>query len=101
MSEPMVKKLSLSELIRRVGDDVVVLQNLIDNTTSVQLVKGGREAKVTFLTGPQFITPNAVIDFGAAEYVGLVIWLPREREEQVVREFDAEAALALTKKGGA
>lgn len=67
--------LGIIELLRRVGEDKVFVQNLIENTTNVRL-KGRRETVVTFVTGPQFIQPAHMMDPTSAPYVGLMLWLP-------------------------
>jgi len=75
--------LTLSELVSRVGNDVIFVQNLIENTKNVR--QGKREVTVTFVTGSHLISPEAVLSPETAEYIGLVIWLPRKKVEEVRR----------------
>lgn len=77
----MAKPLPLSELVQQVGDDVIVVQNLIENIKNVR--RGRRDVTVTFVTAPHLISLAAVVAPEEAEYVGLVIWLPRKRVEEV------------------
>ena len=67
--------MKLSELIVHVGDEHVKEQILADDITNVQMRKSG-EAMVTFGTTAINATQVAT---DTVPYVGLVIWLPKER----------------------
>lgn len=69
--------LGILELLRRVGEDKVFVQNLIQNITNVRL-KGRLETAITFVTGQQFLQPAHVMEPSAAPYVALVLWMPAE-----------------------
>ncbi len=74
--------LPLSDLIRQVGDDDILVQNLLDNATDFTLVRKGRELSITFLTSPNHVDLGALAGGGPQRYVGLVIWMPAAAVEQ-------------------
>lgn len=65
----------VSELIAAYGDDKVQFQNLDACATTLDM--GKRGTKITFGTEER-ITPNGT------ERLGLVIWLDRERVQEIV-----------------
>jgi hypothetical protein len=67
--------MKLSEIIAAVGDEHIQLQNLLDSTASIQMMKNG-DTKISFFTGQ--ITATEVMN-GTAKKLGLVIWLPWDR----------------------
>jgi len=73
----MIDKIGIVEFLRRIGDDNIKFQNLASNMTNIQLVRKGKATQITFLTDPNFITPNDVAH-GGGKYIGLVLWLPRD-----------------------
>lgn len=72
--------MKLSELIAAYGDDKVQFQNLDQCASSLHM--GKRETKITFGTDER-ITPNGT------ERLGLVVWLDRERVQEIVAAFKA------------
>lgn len=85
-----MSKLSIVELLQRVGDDKVFVQNLTENMTGARKKKNG-DVAVTFVTGDQYFGINERAFGEPVPYVGLVVWLPREDVERV----KAERATAL------
>lgn len=75
--------ISTSEWLAKVGDENISIQNLRENMTNIRLVKKGREVEVTFVTGPNFITPNDVAAHRES-HVGLVIWVPKELSDKAL-----------------
>lgn len=75
----MDKPLGIIELLTRIGEDNVRLQNLMESATNFTRRKRGFTA-VTFLT--REIDPNEVFHSNPRQ-VGLVIWLPSERVDAV------------------
>lgn len=73
-------KLSISELIRQVGDENVEFQNLFDSTTNLQSRKNGATA-VTFLTNA--ISPGEVLKKPPSK-LALVVWLPAGKANEVI-----------------
>lgn len=73
--------LGLLELVRRVGEDNIRIQNLLECATNLRTRKGGY-CEVAFLT--KEITPNAGI--GRADRLGLVVWFPMADIEKINRE---------------
>lgn len=67
--------MGITELITAVGDENIEFQNIQQNLDSAEIVRGN--GKVTFVTAP-----DKVVDLFAkneSKFVGLVLWLPRER----------------------
>ena len=70
--------LKLSELIAAYGDDLVQLQNLDQCTISLDY-SAKKGTKITFGTEQPFSA-------NGTEKLGLVVWLDRERAEEIVAE---------------
>lgn len=66
--------MGIVELLRRVGEDNVRVQNILEGDVDVTAVKGG--TRVTFYTDSANLTPGAVLR-GRPPMVGLVVWMPR------------------------
>lgn len=80
--------MTLSDIIRSVGDDIVQFQNLDVAANSLKWnEKSG--TTITFCT-EQTLTHNGTRD------LGLVVWLPREAVERVMKADKAQNA----QKGG-
>ncbi len=75
MAAVSAKPLGIIELLTRIGEEQVRLQNLIDSATNFETSKRGQTA-ITFLT--QELTPSEVFS-GQARSIGLVLWLPTDR----------------------
>jgi hypothetical protein len=65
----------LSDIILAVGDENIVLQNLLESADTISQTKRG-ETRVSFFTDQITATEVAT---GATKKLGLVIWLPRDR----------------------
>jgi hypothetical protein len=66
--------MTLSELIAAVGDDRIELQNLMHG--DIDLSVGKRDGRITFYTG---IDKVQDLMRGGERFIGLVVWLPKER----------------------
>lgn len=78
--------LSLSELIRRVGDEEVRFQNLFESITNIAVRKRGG-SQVSFMTteiGPHDLLENE------PRYVALVVYLPYAKAMAVRAEWIKE-----------
>lgn len=70
--------MKLSELIKKVGDEHVILQNIM--TSSPNLVVGKKCGKVTFDTDNAKVQTLINESFGnPREWVCLAVWLPANR----------------------
>lgn len=83
--------LGITELVTRVGDSNIALQNLVENLTNCRSRHGGRESEVSFVTNPNFIDPNRVAA-NEFSHIGIVLWLPKAEVERAKREFHAQQA---------
>jgi len=88
-----MRPMGIIELLTRIGEDNVRMQNLVESATNFQARKHGDTA-VTFLTSE--ITTSEVAS-GSARHVGLVLWLPTER----VKQAQADHARAAAPEEGA
>jgi hypothetical protein len=66
--------MTLSDIIRVVGDDNVLFQNLDHDSVGCKVE--GNVGRFTFRTDPKHIRERAV---GEPSHVGLVVWLPRDK----------------------
>ena len=64
--------LGIIELLTRIGEDHVRVQNIEQGDVSVQATKRG--TRVTFYTDPSFISPASVLN-DTSPMVGLVVWM--------------------------
>ncbi len=67
--------LGIIELLTRIGEEHIRLQNLVESATNFASRKRGHTA-ITFLT--QEMEPNEIAA-GNPRNVGLVLWLPADR----------------------
>ncbi len=67
--------MKLSEIILAVGDEHIQLQNLLDSTADIRMMKNG-DTKISFFTNQITATEVAT---ASAKKLGLVIWLPWDR----------------------
>lgn len=74
--------MKMSELILSVGDENVVMQNLLNDAVGMDSTKHG--TKVAFYTDQ--VTPADLMDPNNSQKVGLVLWLPRERVNAAIAE---------------
>lgn len=81
--------MGIIELLERIGEANVQLQNLVGSMDGISANRKG-DSRVSFWTNG--ITPGEVAA-GKARHVGLVLWLPTELVEKAEREH-AEAATA-------
>ena len=78
------------ELLRRVGEDYVRVQNVVESMAGIRL-KGKRGRQYTEITfGTDAITPSDVMR-NDCPMVGLVLWLPRNLVEKAKAEHAAGA----------
>lgn len=80
-----MKPLGIIELLTRIGEDNVRLQNLLETATNFASRKRGFTA-ITFLT--KEMTPSQVMS-GKPDKVGLVVWLPTDLVEKAKAAHDA------------
>lgn len=84
------RKVPISELLKRYGDEHVRIQNLLEcAVNAVTRHRGG--TAVTFMTSE--ITPNALLDHAdgrPTETIGLVVWLNRTRVEAILQVAELE-----------
>lgn len=72
----MGRKIGIGELVSRIGDDKIAIQNLdVSATTLDYSAKKG--TKITFLT-EEPLTPTGT------ERIGIVLWLPRDKVKEVL-----------------
>lgn len=72
------------ELLTRIGDDNIKLQNVLSNMTNIVEKKNG-DVQITFVTGKMFVTPNEVAR-GEFRHVGLLLWLPKKMVDEIFAE---------------
>lgn len=80
--------LGIIELLTRIGEDNIRLQNLVESATNFQSRKRGATA-ITFLTNQ--MNPDEVFR-NTPRHVGLVLWLPAELVEKARKDHAREAA---------
>lgn len=78
--------LGIIELLTRIGENNVRLQNLVESATNFEERKKGGTA-VTFLTDGINTTEVAI---GKARNIGLVVWLPTELVAKACAEWAAQ-----------
>jgi hypothetical protein len=74
--------MGIIELIQRVGEDNVKLQNLVESADVISTNKKG-ETRVSFWTDGITATESATGQFAN---VGLVLWLPKELVDKAKAE---------------
>ena len=70
-----------SELIIAVGDEHVVLQNLLNDAESIDKTKHG--TKIAFYTN-QVQAEEVLAGTDKTHMVGLVLWLPRDKVDAAI-----------------
>jgi hypothetical protein len=84
----MSKPLGLIELITRIGEDSILIQNLVESATNFQARgKRGVDTAITFLTDR--MTPDEVFSKNP-RYIALVLWLPAEKVTAARAAHEAE-----------
>ena len=88
-----MKPLGIIELLTRVGEEHIRLQNLLESATNFQQrgKRGRHHTAITFLTNQ--ITPSEVLH-GNCRQVGLVLWLPAVLVEQAQADHAGESGVA-------
>jgi hypothetical protein len=71
--------MKMSELILAVGDENVMFQNLLHDVHSIHKTQHG--TKITFYTDA--IRAEELLNGGKTKMMGLVVWLPRDRVEEI------------------
>lgn len=77
--------LGILELIRRVGEEHVGIQNVVQHLAGAQMRKGG-VTELAFFTREVSATE---LMLGTQSKIGLVVWLPKDRVEQAHRDWQA------------
>lgn len=72
--------MKMSELILAVGDENVVMQNLLNDIQQIEKNKHG--TKITFYTDA--VAPEEMLGGGQTKKIGLVLWLPRDKVNEAV-----------------
>lgn len=85
-------KLGATELMRRIGDDHVMMQNLTNVITDARLkrVKGGSVTLLTF--GTEAIQPSDLM--GAPRKVGLLFWVDAKHLAKIHADWKQEHGLS-------
>jgi len=78
--------MKMSELILAVGDENVVMQNLLNDAHTIDKTKHG--TKITFYTDA--IQAEELLGGGETKKMGLVLWLPRDRVNAAVAKEKAD-----------
>lgn len=73
--------MKMSELILAVGDENVVMQNLLADATSVNKTKHGTQ--ITFYTDK--VHAEELLNDGKTKNIGLVVWLPRDKVDAAMK----------------
>ncbi len=83
------KKLGIIELLTRIGEENIKLQNLVESATNFALrgKRGHQETAITFLTDQ--MTPDEIFR-KQPRHVALVLWLPTDLVEAARKAHDAE-----------
>lgn len=84
--------IGIIEMLKRVGEPNIKVQFLASDMAGIQLVRKGRESRITFHTDPNTMNPNDV----CAEHprnVGVVLWLPYEMVEKATEDHKAGKAV--------
>jgi hypothetical protein len=84
------RPLGIIELLTRIGEENVCLQNLLESATSVEARKRGQTA-ITFLTNQ--MNPSDLVQATPTK-IGLVLWLPADLVEKA-RQEHAEAITSV------
>jgi hypothetical protein len=69
--------MTIVELLQHVGSENVQFQMLIECVENITVRKRG--SVVTFGTPPNMISPNDLLAPNESQYVGMVVWLPRDK----------------------
>ncbi len=75
--------LGISELVRLVGDENIMVQNLAANMTAGN--NGKKQSTLTFATSKEHCgdAMKAAAGIESAKYVGLILWMPREKIDEI------------------
>lgn len=72
--------MKMSELILAVGDENVMMQNLLNDAQSIEKTKHG--TRIAFYTDA--VHAEEMLGGGKTKKIGLVLWLPRDRVDAAV-----------------
>ena len=73
--------MKISSLILAVGDDNIVLQNLLNDAQYI--VKTNHGTKITFYTNG--VQAEELLGGGQSKNIGLVLWLPRNLVDEAMK----------------
>lgn len=76
--------MSITELVKAVGDDHIEVQSIHQNFNAAKVIEGGKVGVVTFNTAP-----GKVVDMMAeneSKFIGMVLWMPRDRVDAAVKQ---------------
>lgn len=78
-------------LLAAIGDEHIVIQNLMDNMTGATRKKNG-DVQVSFVTSPNFVDLSAIAAGSRGEFSGMVLWLRRAEIEKATKAISAQPA---------
>lgn len=79
----MSRQIPISEIVRRVGDESIQVQNVAHN------MSGGRQMKdhglITFATSKENCSEimKQAAGLGTAKIVGLILWMPADKVNEI------------------
>lgn len=77
--------LGIIELVTKVGEDHIHVQNIFEGDTDVSKTKRG--TRISFYTDPANVTPGALLN--NRHRVGLILWLDRADVDRVLADHAA------------
>lgn len=85
----MSKPLGISELVAKIGDENIQVQNIASNMTAGN--NGKNQSTLTFATSPEHCSDQmkAAAGVGKPKYVGLLLWIPSEIIDRINQELTA------------
>lgn len=71
--------LGISELVSKIGDENITVQNLASNLSEVK--NGKKDSRLTFFTSPEMGRQIAKEAAGieSSTHIGLILWIPRDK----------------------
>lgn len=93
--------MGLTELLRRIGDDHVVLEPVESNIQGAKVVRGAKHLTEIALLTTQ-TNPSQIMGLASGQRlpkIGIVIWFPRERYEQALADHAAGVAIPASPGG--
>lgn len=82
----MSKPLPITELVHLVGDENITIQNVAHNLTGARKMKD--HVVLAIATSPEVGADmmRAAAGVGGAKYVGLILWMSKERVDAIYTE---------------